>query len=284
SVDPFIQDPGNSQSMNPYSYIMNNPLSGTDPSGYMSDFGSGCDLICASDLDLINGRFQDAMSASSNNGHSNNNNGKKGDSNQGKPSEEINSTSNSEGIDNFSYDSRADSDASLEDKLGLMWELLVHGDVIKDSAQGLDNYYGDLPVSGMLGAEGTAETIQDLVGTIHAVSTGDLSKVAIGISSTATNAVVSKMPGGKFIKTKVAASVEKVLNKKHVLTVDGKKIGIRGSTNTTTHTIDTRHSDINLSQQLDRATDISKGKPQVKTAWQATVEGFRTFLKLFGDK
>jgi len=34
SVDPFIQDPGNSQSMNPYSYIMNNPLSGTDPSGY----------------------------------------------------------------------------------------------------------------------------------------------------------------------------------------------------------------------------------------------------------
>jgi hypothetical protein len=36
SVDPFIQDPGNSQSMNPYSYIMNNPLSGIDPSGYRS--------------------------------------------------------------------------------------------------------------------------------------------------------------------------------------------------------------------------------------------------------
>lgn len=34
SVDPFIQEPGNSQSMNPYSYIMNNPLSGSDPSGY----------------------------------------------------------------------------------------------------------------------------------------------------------------------------------------------------------------------------------------------------------
>ncbi|NVK88867.1 MAG: hypothetical protein HWE13_12100 [Gammaproteobacteria bacterium] len=34
SVDPFIQDPGNSQSMNPYSYILNNPLAGTDPSGY----------------------------------------------------------------------------------------------------------------------------------------------------------------------------------------------------------------------------------------------------------
>ncbi|WP_205701916.1 RHS repeat domain-containing protein, partial [Pseudidiomarina mangrovi] len=36
SVDPFIQSPGNSQSMNPYSYIMNNPLGGTDPSGYLS--------------------------------------------------------------------------------------------------------------------------------------------------------------------------------------------------------------------------------------------------------
>ncbi|NVK48485.1 MAG: hypothetical protein HWE09_01870 [Cyclobacteriaceae bacterium] len=36
SVDPFIQDPGNSQSMNPYSYIMNNPLAGTDPSGYLT--------------------------------------------------------------------------------------------------------------------------------------------------------------------------------------------------------------------------------------------------------
>jgi len=36
SVDPFIQSPGNSQSMNPYSYIMNNPLAGTDPSGYIA--------------------------------------------------------------------------------------------------------------------------------------------------------------------------------------------------------------------------------------------------------
>jgi RHS repeat-associated protein len=37
SVDPLIQAPGNSQSINPYSYIMNNPLSGTDPTGYASE-------------------------------------------------------------------------------------------------------------------------------------------------------------------------------------------------------------------------------------------------------
>ena len=32
SVDPFVH--GGSQGLNPYSYIFNNPLSGTDPSGY----------------------------------------------------------------------------------------------------------------------------------------------------------------------------------------------------------------------------------------------------------
>jgi RHS repeat-associated protein len=40
-VDPFIQFPLNSQSLNPYSYILNNPLSGTDPTGYQSR-GSIC--------------------------------------------------------------------------------------------------------------------------------------------------------------------------------------------------------------------------------------------------
>ncbi|MEM7083040.1 MAG: SpvB/TcaC N-terminal domain-containing protein [Pseudomonadota bacterium] len=37
SVDPIIQAPTNSQSMNPYSYIMNNPLAGIDPTGYSAE-------------------------------------------------------------------------------------------------------------------------------------------------------------------------------------------------------------------------------------------------------
>lgn len=36
SADPFIQDAGDSQSYNRYSYLGNNPLGGTDPSGYFS--------------------------------------------------------------------------------------------------------------------------------------------------------------------------------------------------------------------------------------------------------
>lgn len=56
SVDPFIQSPGNSQSMNPYSYIMNNPLAGTDPSGYVSVGNLGvteehCGFMCMTGMD-----------------------------------------------------------------------------------------------------------------------------------------------------------------------------------------------------------------------------------------
>uniref|UniRef100_UPI001C46D57F RHS repeat domain-containing protein n=1 Tax=Alteromonas lipotrueiana TaxID=2803815 RepID=UPI001C46D57F len=37
SVDPFIQGVGNSQGINPYSYVMNNPLGYTDPTGYTAE-------------------------------------------------------------------------------------------------------------------------------------------------------------------------------------------------------------------------------------------------------
>jgi RHS repeat-associated protein len=36
SADPFIQSPMNQQSLNRYSYVMNGPMSATDPSGYLS--------------------------------------------------------------------------------------------------------------------------------------------------------------------------------------------------------------------------------------------------------
>ena len=33
-MDPIVQFPTNSQSLNPYTYILNNPFAGTDPTGY----------------------------------------------------------------------------------------------------------------------------------------------------------------------------------------------------------------------------------------------------------
>nr|WP_158678919.1 RHS repeat-associated core domain-containing protein [Pseudoalteromonas sp. T1lg75] len=47
SVDPFIQGPGNTQSINPYSYILNNPMAGIDPTGYLRV----CDtfLVCSTE-------------------------------------------------------------------------------------------------------------------------------------------------------------------------------------------------------------------------------------------
>ncbi|MBY6019644.1 glycohydrolase toxin TNT-related protein [Halomonas denitrificans] len=46
SVDPFIQAPTSTQSVNPYSYIMNNPLAGTDPTGYMGCAASRIESVC----------------------------------------------------------------------------------------------------------------------------------------------------------------------------------------------------------------------------------------------
>ena len=49
SVDPFIQSPTSTQSVNPYSYIMNNPLAGTDPTGYTCEAATGSH-ICRKDI------------------------------------------------------------------------------------------------------------------------------------------------------------------------------------------------------------------------------------------
>ena len=58
SVDPFIQEVGNSQSMNPYSYIMNNPLAGTDPSGYLAKTGRGGSGLGSTWMTYTGGKFE----------------------------------------------------------------------------------------------------------------------------------------------------------------------------------------------------------------------------------
>ena len=50
SVDPVFQAPSNAQSVNPYSYVMNNPLSLVDPSGYASACSDGDATACPNAL------------------------------------------------------------------------------------------------------------------------------------------------------------------------------------------------------------------------------------------
>ncbi len=63
SVDPFIQEPGNSQSMNPYSYIMNNPLAGTDPSGYASCAKGGTEVCVEVEVSKAGSRLKQTVAA-----------------------------------------------------------------------------------------------------------------------------------------------------------------------------------------------------------------------------
>lgn len=62
SPDPLIQFPANSQSLNPYSYILNNPLAGRDPSGYAVEVAGGSctkmtgSNICGQDTGAQNGQ------------------------------------------------------------------------------------------------------------------------------------------------------------------------------------------------------------------------------------
>ena len=58
SVDPFIQAPTNSQSLNPYSYVMNNPLAMTDPTGFAGECATKSG-VCYEAKDDARQKYQD---------------------------------------------------------------------------------------------------------------------------------------------------------------------------------------------------------------------------------
>ncbi|CAH9067643.1 hypothetical protein PSECIP111854_04161 [Pseudoalteromonas sp. CIP111854] len=68
SVDPVIQAPGNSQSINPYSYIMNNPLSGTDPSGYEAEKAATKTTVVSTTGSNIKRRVKSTVTSDGNGG------------------------------------------------------------------------------------------------------------------------------------------------------------------------------------------------------------------------
>ena len=53
SADLFIQAPGNTQSYNRYSYVLNNPLSMVDPSGYVATMASNMSLRMFPTIDQV---------------------------------------------------------------------------------------------------------------------------------------------------------------------------------------------------------------------------------------
>ncbi|MDX3775556.1 glycohydrolase toxin TNT-related protein [Chromatiaceae bacterium AAb-1] len=98
SVDPIIQSPGNSQSLNPYSYIMNNPLAGTDPTGYVGCAASKIERVCDNTISRWGGNGNaDAAFYAPKSDNANSGNGAKNqpqESAQGTPTTDIQSAAN----------------------------------------------------------------------------------------------------------------------------------------------------------------------------------------------
>ena len=75
-VDPFLQFPENSQSANPYSYILNNPMAGTDPTGYLCEGDHCADTIGDANAVANNEAPKDESKPHTKSGEDNENKGK----------------------------------------------------------------------------------------------------------------------------------------------------------------------------------------------------------------
>lgn len=155
SVDPFIQSPTSTQSVNPYSYIMNNPMAGTDPTGYCSTGThikgkdvAGCSVVF------------DAGSGGS-----------------GKKKSEVKVTSN--GGNNYTASFQLDKKTTLEVDFKVT-DIGSQGAIASGSGVGFDENYGLKFVPGQYGLSTTmvlpapvgASTATEAIGSVGSRVTG----------------------------------------------------------------------------------------------------------------
>ena len=114
SVDPIISNPANSQSINPYSYIGNNPLSGVDPTGYVEekiDLGKCADgeaTGCTSRADMFHNEMGFSSSQVIGSFSTSTSAGKGGNGGDGLASQQANSNSANQGSPQHTAEGQAD--------------------------------------------------------------------------------------------------------------------------------------------------------------------------------
>ncbi|MEX2964351.1 polymorphic toxin type 43 domain-containing protein [Microbulbifer sp. TYP-18] len=197
SVDPIIQAPGNSQSLNPYSYIMNNPLAGTDPSGYSAQMEKVTGSHIKKDVSQaknVNGaitvggsKLVTSLGVSSN-GASNPGSGAA--SQQAAPQDTNNQgsrqqiQSGGDAVDDGQ--SNGSSDYSFFDFLGDAWSMRnqIASDALRKTGDFLDPLTGGNgdAVVGLTGAAGAIESA-------ISASNGEYGEAAVGLA-------LSRIPGG----------------------------------------------------------------------------------------
>jgi RHS repeat-associated protein len=221
SVDPVIVDPTNTQAINPYSYVMNNPLAYTDPSGYACTQVTGT-KFCAENISgggpdpeqtaeqavntLQESQSQGNGAQNSGNSSNNTNSSADGDTTKINGQEDVaktstenpNKTASNIDVSNAQFDPRASKGATIGQMLELAWEQVTQGDVVQEAVAKTDEqYFGGNAVAESLGVE---STINSAVDGVQAAGERDFIGVVQNAGELALNQIkLIKLPHGNSL-------------------------------------------------------------------------------------
>ncbi|WP_274050016.1 RHS repeat-associated core domain-containing protein [Thalassomonas haliotis] len=203
SVDPFIQDPGSTQSVNPYSYIMNNPLAGTDPTGYACEKAAGTRSICRNDTNVKNTNVENVKSIEVS-GSGNSRSVKVNLNNGASYSQKFTKTQEIGSVSNIAKNANEINGTSgrspnLNDYIAGFKELWNNAsDYVPDIFQNASDVMSE-NLGGVVSSETIMTGAEGLSDGIVAMSQGNLS----GLSNAAVSVVAGRVPFGKKIKSQV---------------------------------------------------------------------------------